>query len=336
VTDDERRTRFDSIAPTYEAKTQKQEWLLGIGRLRRKMLKEARGSVLEVGAGTGTNVALYPAAPQVTGVLMCDRSAGMARVLAAKIENRIGYAPERVTELPPVPTELEVLDRREAERKRILKRSDELAAVGANGRVDAYAPSTELAKLQNAEAGRASGTSTSSTKKVSATHLNNSSTLIAPEDEEPLPALLMDVRTMPLQAVAGQTPIYRVGVCSSERLPFPDSSFDTVVDVFGLCSFDDPVRALTEMSRVCKPDGQVLLLEHGRGKWARLNMYLDKWAPRHAKSWGCWWNRDIRRYVRLSGLHVTSREEKQFGTTTRMTCKPYKPLPPPTDVEMMA
>lgn len=33
---------------------------------------------------------------------------------------------------------------------------------------------------------------------------------------------------------------------------FPEASFDCCVDTFGLCSCSDPVKALMEMSRVCK------------------------------------------------------------------------------------
>ena len=36
----------------------------------------------------------------------------------------------------------------------------------------------------------------------------------------------------------------------SSSLKFPDNSFDTVIDTFGLCSFDDPVQVLKEMQRV--------------------------------------------------------------------------------------
>ena len=42
--------------------------------------------------------------------------------------------------------------------------------------------------------------------------------------------------------------------------------------------------------------------------------------------WGCWWNRDIRRFVRLSGVHVVEREEKHFGTTHYMVLTPFKSL----------
>jgi methyltransferase OMS1 len=60
---------------------------------------------------------------------------------------------------------------------------------------------------------------------------------------------------------------YQLLVADAAKLElYPDNSFDTVVDTFGLCSFDDPVKVLKELQRVCKPDGKILLLEHGRSK----------------------------------------------------------------------
>lgn len=80
---------------------------------------------------------------------------------------------------------------------------------------------------------------------------------------------------------------YQVLEADAAHLSFPDDSFDTVVDTFGLCSFDDPVAVLKELQRVCKPDGSILLLEHGRSKsYEGLTGYLDKHAERHAKNWG--------------------------------------------------
>jgi ubiquinone/menaquinone biosynthesis C-methylase UbiE len=47
-----------------------------------------------------------------------------------------------------------------------------------------------------------------------------------------------------------------------QDLKFPDASFDTVVATCVFCSVPDPVRGLEEVRRVCRPGGQVLLLEH--------------------------------------------------------------------------
>jgi ubiquinone/menaquinone biosynthesis C-methylase UbiE len=48
-----------------------------------------------------------------------------------------------------------------------------------------------------------------------------------------------------------------------QRLDFPDATFDTVIATLVFCSVADPVRGLSESFRVCKPDGKLLLLEHG-------------------------------------------------------------------------
>ncbi len=49
-----------------------------------------------------------------------------------------------------------------------------------------------------------------------------------------------------------------------ESLPFPDARFDTAVASFLLCSVQNPRQALSELHRVLKPGGQLLLLEHVR------------------------------------------------------------------------
>ena len=115
---------------------------------------------------------------------------------------------------------------------------------------------------------------------------------------------------------------------------FESETFDVVVDTFGLCSFANPVKALKEMSRVTKKNGVILLLEHGRssphlngsisrffgGSW--LSSILDTYAERHARRWGCWWNRDIMNLVRESGLKVDFVKTYQMGTVYLIRCSP--------------
>ena len=53
-------------------------------------------------------------------------------------------------------------------------------------------------------------------------------------------------------------------VADAEVLPFPDGVFDTVVCTLGLCTVPDDRRAVDEASRVLRPGGRLLLLEHVR------------------------------------------------------------------------
>ncbi|KAJ3302490.1 hypothetical protein HDV03_004913 [Kappamyces sp. JEL0829] len=113
-------------------------------------------------------------------------------------------------------------------------------------------------------------------------------------------------------------------VIDGHTLPLPDKSVDCVVQSFGICSMKDPVHSLQEMARVVRDDGRVLLLEHGRSHYEWLNDILDRTAAGHAKSWGCWWNRDVLALVRASGLEVDSCTRYHAGTTYLVKCRKIK------------
>ena len=91
-----------------------------------------------------------------------------------------------------------------------------------------------------------------------------------------------------------------------ENLEFPDASFDTVVDTFSLCVFPDPVAALKEMRRVCKPGGRILLLENSVSDNAVLAAYQKATAPLVAKvgGKGCFYDQDPAALAAAAGLRV--------------------------------
>ncbi|KAF9899778.1 hypothetical protein EC991_008331 [Linnemannia zychae] len=101
---------------------------------------------------------------------------------------------------------------------------------------------------------------------------------------------------------------------NAAAIPYPDQSFDTVIDTFGLCSFEDPVQVLKEMKRVLKPGGRLLLLEHGNSHWGFMKDMQAKKLDRHVHKYGCYWNREISELVRDAGLKVTEQERSQLGT----------------------
>lgn len=53
-------------------------------------------------------------------------------------------------------------------------------------------------------------------------------------------------------------------VCDAEKLPFPDNHFDLVSVAFGLRNMTHKDVALTEMNRVLKPGGKLLVLEFSK------------------------------------------------------------------------
>jgi hypothetical protein len=89
----------------------------------------------------------------------------------------------------------------------------------------------------------------------------------------------------------------------------PDHAFDTVIDTFGLCSYDDPVAVIQEMIRKCKrrdEDGILIFIEHGRSKtWSFITQHLDKHAEQHAANWGCVWNRDLDEIIQTVSTRTT-------------------------------
>jgi demethylmenaquinone methyltransferase/2-methoxy-6-polyprenyl-1,4-benzoquinol methylase len=70
----------------------------------------------------------------------------------------------------------------------------------------------------------------------------------------------------------------------AQRLPFPDNSFQIVSIAFGLRNVTDTDRGLAEMVRVCRPGGQVAVLEFAMPTWQPLRAlygwYFRRVLPR--------------------------------------------------------
>jgi ubiquinone/menaquinone biosynthesis C-methylase UbiE len=102
-------------------------------------------------------------------------------------------------------------------------------------------------------------------------------------------------------------------IMDAQQLDFADGSFDVVVSALSTCTFPDPVAALREMSRVVRPGGRILLLEHGRSSWGLLGRFQDRGAHRHFETAGCRWNQEPLDLVRAAGLTVTDHRRAFFG-----------------------
>jgi len=113
----------------------------------------------------------------------------------------------------------------------------------------------------------------------------------------------------------------------ASSLPHESCSFDTVVDTFGLCSYENPALVLREMARVVRPasqGGRILLLEHGKSQHDWLNKLLLWQGRKHCRAWGCDLDRDIPQLVADSGLRIVEQQVLKQGTLRMYVLAPTK------------
>ncbi len=89
-----------------------------------------------------------------------------------------------------------------------------------------------------------------------------------------------------------------------QNLPFNDHSFDTVVATCVFCSVPDPVAGLKEVKRVCRHDGQIILIEHVRSETLLGGMLMDLFNPIPLNIIGDNINRKTVENVQIAGLKV--------------------------------
>jgi ubiquinone/menaquinone biosynthesis C-methylase UbiE len=93
---------------------------------------------------------------------------------------------------------------------------------------------------------------------------------------------------------------------SAEELPFSENSFDTVVGTLVLCTIPDPLKALKEIRRVCKPEGKVLWFEHVRINDSSILGSLQDWLTPVWKRLfdGCHLNRNTLQLMKQAGFKI--------------------------------
>ncbi len=186
---------YDEIADQYEKKVWFDQHVLGVARLRKKLLSKATGKILDVACGTGLNIPLFPAGSDITAVDLSPNMLEQARKNAIKHRLSVSLA-----------------------------------------------------------------------------------------------------------------------VMDAEKLEFPDGSFDTVVSTLSTCTFPDPVKALQEMKRVCRPNGLILLLEHGHSNLPWLANFQDRNEYKHFQEHaGCRWNQDPLDLVQSAGIKILRSRRNIIG-----------------------
>ena len=97
----------------------------------------------------------------------------------------------------------------------------------------------------------------------------------------------------------------------SETINFADHSFDAIMVAFGVRNFENLEKGLTEMLRVLKPGGQLIILEFSNPKNNYIrklyNLYMGTIAPQVAR-WFCK-NKEAYSYLNKSAKAFPERQQ---------------------------
>ncbi|CAE7509047.1 ubiE [Symbiodinium sp. CCMP2592] len=110
----------------------------------------------------------------------------------------------------------------------------------------------------------------------------------------------------------------RVLRADGHKLPFSDNSFDAVFGSLCLCAMERPAVALDEIVRVCRPGGQILLLEPGVAnraivRWAQEQLALVP-SPTHEWEFGYRDDTDVNALMRSrTDLEVKEIQTRGMG-----------------------
>ena len=90
---------------------------------------------------------------------------------------------------------------------------------------------------------------------------------------------------------------------------FGENDFDGVVATFLFCVLDrdQQLPALAELARICKPDGEIRLLEYAYSADPRRRFVMRLWAPWVDWAYGARFDRDTESYVTGAGLDLVEK-----------------------------
>lgn len=95
-------------------------------------------------------------------------------------------------------------------------------------------------------------------------------------------------------------------VLNGECLPLEDSSFDSVVCTWTLCSIPRADKAIAEVHRLLKPEGKFFFIEHGLSHDNQIQFWQNRLTPlQKIIADGCHLNRNITNMIEQKFDNVT-------------------------------
>lgn len=109
-----------------------------------------------------------------------------------------------------------------------------------------------------------------------------------------------------------------------ESLAFPDDSFDTIVSTLTLCGYRNPAAVLHTFRRWCRPQGRILLMEHGISSNRFVSYLQSAVNPLFRQVVGCHLNRDMIGLIRAAGIQIVKVEDVMWNAVHLVWANPNK------------
>ncbi len=126
-----------------------------------------------------------------------------------------------------------------------------------------------------------------------------------------------------LEFAKGKTNFIKLIQTNAEILPFAENSFDAAFATLVFCSIPNPNRTFTELKRVVKENGKIVLLEHVRPK-GLLGYIFDFLSIFTAFLFEDYFNRRTAKIAENSGLKILQVKQKAFGIVNLIVCEVKK------------
>jgi len=107
----------------------------------------------------------------------------------------------------------------------------------------------------------------------------------------------------------------------ARRLEFPDESFDIVFSLSSIEHFGGPAdirKAASEMARVVRPDGRVLILDYHGPSTRRAQLWVKAMSG-FLRTWAGRFDPPTERYIEVAGLKVVARRSFMGDLVTMLT-----------------
>lgn len=110
----------------------------------------------------------------------------------------------------------------------------------------------------------------------------------------------------------------------AQDLPFADAIFDTVLCTYSLCNVPDEAQAISEMKRVLKPGGHLILVDHIRSTVKPIFWFQRLVEFISSRIHGEYMTRRPFLQVKAAGFEVQARDRMRAGVVERLVAvKPH-------------